>query len=158
MAFSSNSAGFRKSLSFLLFLGILLTVPVAPAGEPVLAPNPEYPSLVEERPSILDERPCGPDCVKGPLRYLFFQGCAGADFRPACVGHDACYDRIDSDKDACVRCFLEEMLAECENSKHPRNARFRAKMAYLAVKFFGKGAWEDAQILSLRQVGRFLTQ
>ena len=50
------------------------------------------------------------------------------------------------------------MLAECEKSKHPRNAKFRAKMAYLAVKVFGKGAWEDAQILSLQQVGRFLTR
>ena len=50
------------------------------------------------------------------------------------------------------------MLAECEKSKHPRNAKFRAKMAYLAVKVFGKGAWEDAQTLSLQQVGRFLTR
>jgi hypothetical protein len=155
MAFRSHSLNFRGLLAGLLLIGSLLAVPLTHAGDAVIASST---ASNPDRPAILDERPCGPDCIKGPLRYLFFQGCAGADFRPACVGHDACYDRIGSDKDECDRCFFEAMLAECEKSKHPRNAKFRAKMAYLAVKVFGKGAWEDAQILSLQQVGRFLTR
>jgi len=106
------------------------------------------------RPKILEERPCGPDAIRGPLRHLFFQGCAGADFREACRRHDACYDTIGSDRKACDRVFLEEMLAQCPRSKHPGKARYRARFAYLAVKFGGKGAWASAQELARKLAGR----
>jgi hypothetical protein len=112
--------------------------------------------LAEEaprRPRILDERPCGPDAICGPLRYLLFQGCAGADFRDACRRHDACYDTIGSDRRACDRKFLEEMLAECPKSKHPLRARYRAHFAYFGVKVAGKGAWKSAQELARKLAG-----
>ena len=105
------------------------------------------------RPKILEERPCGPDVMCGPLRYLIFQGCAGADFREACRRHDACYDTIGSDRRACDRRFLEEMLAECPKSRHPARARFRAHLAYVGVKFGGQGAWRSAQKLARKLTG-----
>jgi hypothetical protein len=105
------------------------------------------------RPRILEERPCGPDAIRGPLRYLLFQGCAGADFRDACRRHDACYDTIGSDRRACDRKFLEEMLAECPKSKHPLRARYRAHFAYVGVTIAGKGAWKSAQELARKLAG-----
>ncbi|MBL9157590.1 MAG: hypothetical protein JNJ70_08970 [Verrucomicrobiales bacterium] len=105
-----------------------------------------------KRPRILDERPCGPDSIRGPLRYLFFQGCVGADFREACRRHDACYDTIGSDRRACDKRFLQDMLAECPKSKHPARARYRAHFAYLGVKFGGKGAWKSAQELARKLI------
>jgi len=98
--------------------------------------------------SLLVRRPCGPDSINGPLRYLFFQGCAGADFRAACRQHDACYDRIGSCQADCDMQFLNALLAECHNSKFPAHARFRAHMSYWAVSVAGLPAWEAAQILS----------
>ena len=105
------------------------------------------------RPRILEERPCGPDAIRGPLRYLLFQGCAGADFREACRRHDACYDTIGSDRSACDRKFLEEMLAECPKSNHPPRARYRAHFFYIGVKIAGKGAWKSAQALARKLAG-----
>ncbi len=118
---------------------------------------PVVPALADEapkRPKILEERPCGPDAIRGPLRFLLFQGCAGADFRDACRRHDACYDTIGSNRHACDRTFLEEMLAECPKSKHPFRARYRAHFAYLGVKFGGKGAWKSAQELARKLAGK----
>lgn len=126
---------------------LFLFVPLAVAGGTVGAFEPP------PRPKILEERPCGPDVICGPLRYLIFQGCAGADFRDACRRHDACYDTIGSDRRACDRRFLEEMLAECPKSRHPARARFRAHLAYLGVKFGGKGAWRSAQDLARKLKG-----
>ncbi|HRQ89615.1 MAG TPA: hypothetical protein PLA50_12505, partial [Bacteroidia bacterium] len=74
--------------------------------------------------------------------------CAGADFREACRNHDACYDVPGSDRDACDRQFLEDMLAECPKSRQPMRARYRAHLAYFGVKFCGKGAWRSAQELA----------
>jgi hypothetical protein len=99
--------------------------------------------------SLLVRRPCGPDSIKGPLRYLFFQGCAGADFRSACRQHDACYDRIGSCQADCDLQFLNALLVECHKSKFPAHARFRAYMSYWAVSVAGFPAWEAAQILSI---------
>ena len=114
---------------------------------------PAFSADAPPRPKILEERPCGPDAIRGPLRFLLFQGCAGADFRDACRRHDACYDTIGSDRNACDRTFLEEMLAECPKSKNPARARYRARFAYLGVKFGGKGAWKSAQELARRLAG-----
>src|SRR5690606_1976003 len=94
---------------------------------------------------------CGPDSITGPLRYLFFQGCAGADFREACRRHDACYDIVGSCRACCDREFLKDLLAECGHSKFPAHARFRARISYWAVRMAGQPAWEAAQILSIRK-------
>jgi hypothetical protein len=103
----------------------------------------------EKKLSLLERRPCGPDSIKGPLRYLFFQGCAGADFRAACRQHDACYDTIGSCQMDCDREFLEALLAECHLSKFPAHARFRAYLSYWAVSVAGRPAWRSAQILAI---------
>lgn len=133
---------FRPSSALLLSILLPLTaVPLRGAEKPV-------------RPKILEERPCGPDSIRGPLRFLVFQGCAGADFREACRRHDACYDTIGSHRHACDRNFLKEMLAECHKSKHPFRARYRAHFAYFGVKLGGKGAWKSAQELARKLVGK----
>jgi hypothetical protein len=133
---------FRHSRTLLLlFLAIS-------AGQPVRGDGPP------PRPKILEERPCGPDAIRGPLRFLLFQGCAGADFRDACRRHDACYDTIGSNRHACDRTFLEEMLTERPKSKHPFRARYRAHFAYLGVKLGGKGAWKSAQELARKLTGQ----
>ncbi len=135
---------FRRSLALWL---LILFGAAPPAITEDAAPN-------KPRPRILEERPCGPDSIRGPLRYLFFQGCAGADFRDACRHHDACYDTIGSHRRSCDRAFLEEMLATCAQSKDPAPARFRAYFAYFGVKLGGKGAWKSAQELARKLVGR----
>lgn len=103
----------------------------------------------DQKLTLLERRPCGPDSIKGPLRYLFFQGCAGADFRAACRRHDACYDTIGSHPADCDREFLNALLAECPKSKWPAHARFRAYLAYWAVSVAGHPSWEAAQILAI---------
>lgn len=127
---------------------IMMDLAAARAGETL-----DRHRLPEARPRILEERPCGPDAIRGPLRYLLFQGCAGADFREACRRHDACYDTIGSNRRECDRRFLEEMLAECPDSKHPLRARYRAHLAYLGVKVAGQGAWKSAQRLARQLAG-----
>jgi len=75
-------------------------------------------------------RPCGPAYLRGPLSLLIPQGAAGADFRPACRRHDACYEIPGVDKRACDRQFLRGMHAACENSRHPLWCRFVANQMY----------------------------
>lgn len=99
--------------------------------------------------SLLERRPCGPDSINGPLRYLFFQGCAGADFRAACRRHDACYDTIGSCQAECDLEFLNLLLAECDKSKFPVRARFLSHLAYWAVSVAGRPSWEAAQALAI---------
>ena len=101
--------------------------------------------------TLLEKRPCGPDCIKGPLRLLLFQGCAGADFRPACIRHDAGYDTCGMDKESCDLQFLHEMLEASKMSKLPGFARHRARMAYFGVKRFGDSAWISAQEIARRK-------
>ena len=101
--------------------------------------------------TLLERRPCGPDGIKGPLRLLFFQGCAGADFRSACIRHDLGYDTLGADKAACDRQFLLELLEECKNSKFPRFARYRARLGYLGVSMVGDCAWNSAQEIARRK-------
>jgi hypothetical protein len=126
---------------------LLLVLPILPLATALGEDAPK-------RPKILEERPCGPDAIRGPLRFLLFQGCAGADFRDACRRHDACYDTIGSNRHHCDRVFLKEMLAECPNSKHPFRARYRAHFAYFGVKLGGKGAWKSAQELARKLTGQ----
>jgi hypothetical protein len=75
-------------------------------------------------------RPCGPAYLRGPLSLLIPQGAAGADFRPACRRHDACYEIPGVDKRACDREFLRGMHAACENSRHPLWCRFVANQMH----------------------------
>jgi hypothetical protein len=103
----------------------------------------------EKKLSLLERRPCGPDSIRGPLRYLFFQGCSGADFRAACRRHDACYDTIRSCQAECDLEFLNLLLAECDKSKFPARARFLSHLSYWAVSVAGRPSWEAAQVLSI---------
>ena len=79
-------------------------------------------------------RPCGPGSGHSPLRIFYPQGFLGADFRPVCRAHDACYDAPGADKATCDRTFYEGMLTACENSAHPRMCRAAAHLAYQAVQ------------------------
>jgi len=92
-----------------------------------------------------EKRPCGPDAVPGPLRFFLFQGCAGADFRDACRAHDACYDTLGADQQACEDQFLVDLLTAAENSRRPKIARSRARFMYWLTSNFGKRAFDSAQ-------------
>ncbi|MGI9472702.1 MAG: hypothetical protein ACR2NZ_14280 [Rubripirellula sp.] len=100
-------------------------------------------------------RPCGPDSMTGPLRYLVPQGVGGADFRPACRRHDACYDTLGADKAACDRRYLQEMQCACKNSRHPILCRIVAKIMYKTTR--GRGgdrAFASAQRIAAKKLGR----
>ncbi|MCA9216862.1 MAG: hypothetical protein KDB27_27520 [Planctomycetales bacterium] len=86
-------------------------------------------------------RPCGPNSV--PLLNLIIpQGAAGADFRPACRHHDACYAKCSGkSKQQCDCEFLHGMLKACECSRNPKRCRRRAKIMYRAVDRFGDAAY-----------------
>lgn len=90
-------------------------------------------------------RPCGPDSMTGPLRLLVPQGVGGADFRPACRRHDACYDTLGADKTACDRRYLREMECACNQSRHPILCRIVARLMYRATARHGQDAFRSAQ-------------
>lgn len=99
--------------------------------------------------------PCGPDSVKGPFRILLLsagQGHRGADFRPACVTHDLCYDTPGETQEKCDDQFLCDLLLACESSKAPRIARFKAKLSYWLVKHLGKSSYDSAQRIAYEKV------
>ena len=78
-------------------------------------------------------RPCGP----GYVNWLFLQGCAGADFRPACQMHDYCYQH-GPDRKECDDNFHRGMCEACENSRHPHLCRFTAYVMYKGTRVFGR--------------------
>lgn len=84
------------------------------------------------RASDMFWRPCGP----GYVNWLFLQGCAGADFRPACQEHDYCYQNCPSRKE-CDDNFHRGMCEACENSRHPHICRFTAWWMYKGTRVFG---------------------
>ncbi|MEQ1841638.1 MAG: hypothetical protein ABL994_14620 [Verrucomicrobiales bacterium] len=90
-------------------------------------------------------RPCGPDFLPGPLRFLLFQGCAGSDFRPICRRHDACYETPGSDQRICDRIMLEELKVASRTSKRPMQAMYRAHLAFCAVRACGWISWSAHQ-------------
>lgn len=96
-------------------------------------------------------RPCGPDFLPGPLRFLLFQGCAGADFRPICRRHDACYEIPGSDQRICDRIMFEELKAASRTSKRPLQAMYRAHLAYFGVRSCGWIAWRAEQKRAIDQ-------
>ena len=95
--------------------------------------------------NFLEKCPCGPSSIKGPIRLLFMQGHRGADFRGPCRKHDYCYDTLGMPKTECDDCFLVDLLATCDDSKNPKMARFKAKLAFWLVQNFGNGAYRSAQ-------------
>lgn len=93
---------------------------------------------------LTQERPCGPDSIKGPLRYLIPQGFGRADFRCACTHHDHCYDSPQA-KEACDQRFRAEMMCACERSRCKLMCRAVAHLMYLSVKWFGASAKAAAE-------------
>ncbi|WP_165225430.1 hypothetical protein [Aquisphaera insulae] len=76
-------------------------------------------------------RPCGAgDTWTG--NRLVKQGFFGADFRPACQGHDTC-ERAPRD---CDRQFLRDMYAACENSTDPSRCRRKARNYYMGSRVY----------------------
>lgn len=100
----------------------------------------------------VQSRPCGPDSVKGPLRLLIPQGAFGADFRPACRSHDACYDTPYADRAACDKRFLQAMQCACEDSRHPVLCRMVAKSMYRATSRHGEESFRSAQAIAIEKL------
>lgn len=94
---------------------------------------------------LLAERPCGPDSLKGPLRYLIPQGFGRTDFRPSCNNHDNCYARPGSSRKQCDDAWRDEMLTACESSRCRIGCRMLARFMHRVVSRFGDGAFADAQ-------------
>jgi hypothetical protein len=132
----------RHSHSLLLSFAVLLVGGVFPCSAK---------DETGRKLTLLERRPCGPDGVKGPLRYLFFQGCAGADFRSACRRHDLGYDTLGADKTEVDLKFLDELLEESKKSKFPCFARYRARLGYFGVSVVGDCAWNSAQEIARRK-------
>lgn len=100
--------------------------------------------------ALLQARPCGPDSLKGPLRFLVPQGVGGADFRPACRAHDACYDTPGANRSACDQRFLQDMVGACRNSRHPLLCRMTARGMYRATARHGADSFRSAQAIAWR--------
>lgn len=100
--------------------------------------------------AFLAARPCGPDSMTGPLRYLIPQGFAGADFRPACRTHDACYLNPNGTRAECEAGYRRDLLASCEQSRFPRLCRAVARFDANMVGRFGDGAYQAAQAKARR--------
>ncbi len=100
----------------------------------------------------LQARPCGPDSLKGPLRLLIPQGAFGADFRPACRSHDACYDTPYANRAACDKQFLDDMLCACEDSRHPVLCRMVARSMYRATDKHGDESFRSAQANAIKKL------
>ncbi len=109
---------------------------------------------VDASAADMGPRPCGPDSLTGPLRMLIPQGVGGADFRPACRRHDACYDTPGSNKTQCDRRYRREMLGTCRNSRHPILCRMTANLMYGFTAFGGDEAFVSAQRIAAGLSGR----
>ena len=85
--------------------------------------------------------PCGPP----GLEWLIPQGHAGADFRPACAGHDRCYSTPGASRAGCDRQFRRDLLGACRNSRRPVLCRMRANLYFAATRLFGGPAYAASQ-------------
>lgn len=92
-----------------------------------------------------EDCPCGPSGKNGPLARLIPQEFHGADFRPACRAHDACYGSPGSCRAECDRRFRQDLLCACGDSTHPALCRFIARNMGRATKAGGARAFERAQ-------------
>lgn len=90
-------------------------------------------------------RPCGPDSLRGPMRYLIPQGAAGADFRFACKAHDECYVTPGANRSVCDCQFRDNLLKQCQHSRNPRRCRRVAMMMYRSVRKYGENAFRQSQ-------------
>ena len=100
------------------------------------------------RGPFLENRPCGPDAIRGPIRLLLRQGFRGADFRNACRQHDACYDTVGACQKGCDDRFLRHLKKECQHSRNPRRCERKARRFHWLVDRFGSGAFRSAQDLA----------
>ncbi len=94
------------------------------------------------------DTPCGPDGLKGPLRKLVPQQSFGADFRPACRAHDACYDTPGTCRDDCDKQLRENMLSACQCSSRPVLCRMTARNMSRLTRLSGKKAFDKAQTVA----------
>lgn len=125
-------------------VGLVLAVLSLPSG-----PTPR--SFAAD---LLVSHPCGPDSMTGPLRRLIPQGAFGADFRPACRAHDACYDTPGADKTVCDGNYLRAMNHACESSRHPVFCRMTARLLHRAASQHGGDAFSSAQSIAFAKVAR----
>ncbi|MEM1062692.1 MAG: phospholipase A2 [Planctomycetota bacterium] len=79
-------------------------------------------------------RPCGPG---GLANLLIPQGFLGADFRPACRRHDACYLNHTTGRFECDRQFRADLHASCRNSLLPGLCHLTAELYYREVRRYG---------------------
>jgi hypothetical protein len=123
------------------FLLLVATVAITLADSPARAGD-----------ALVRARPCGPDSIRGPLRLLIPQGAYGADFRPACRAHDACYDTPGANRAACDAKFLEDMLCACEQSRHPALCRRKARAMYRITAKRGEKSFREAQLVAQQKL------
>lgn len=90
-------------------------------------------------------RPCGPEGRVGPLARLIPQESHGADFRPACMAHDACYGTPGMLRSECDRQFRQDLLASCQFADNPALCRITARTMARGVRWGGGGAFRRAQ-------------
>lgn len=85
--------------------------------------------------------PCGPV----GLEWAIPQGFAGADFRPACARHDACYSMPGASRRECDRQFSRGLHAACGNSRHPILCHMTAGTMTVMTRLFGGPAFRGSQ-------------
>ena len=107
-----------------------------------------FPSLLLTAVILLGSLPAGPAAAAD----LIPQGAFGADFRPACRAHDACYDTPGADKSTCDRNYLRAMECACESSRHPVLCRMVARAMHRPVSRNGDEAFESAQAIALAKL------
>lgn len=98
--------------------------------------------------TAVDPRPCGPARMTSPLKFLIPQGIAGADFRPACRRHDACYDTAGANRHACDRQFQRDLIAACDRSRCPLFCRFVAVVMGNVTMRYGEQSFQTAQAIA----------
>lgn len=130
---------------------------VQPArGQIVIDPNApvQEPQLVEAWPAVetwsmdpvaADDHPCGPEGKDGFFSRLIPQQLHGADFRPACRAHDACYANPGADRAACDRQFRQDLMTACESSWNPALCRATARNMTRGTRVGGERAFQRAQ-------------
>lgn len=92
-----------------------------------------------------DDRPCGSDSLPPLINAMIPQGFAGADFRPACRRHDACYISGCTSRKECDRQFLNDLLAASECSRHPVASKMVSRTMYCSVRLFGGSQFRQAR-------------
>ena len=100
-------------------------------GQPAYGQTPYGPA--GGRGTCGDGRPCGPAVIN----LVAPQGFFGADFRPACAAHDACYGASGASRAECDARFRAAMHAACADSRFPGGCHACAESRYFAVKTFG---------------------